>query len=302
MMKTIQPLDSYRLAQYAVPMPCFICGEGNTFDSDLCRHCSAPMALARQAAAQKIQPQMIGVLGAGGAGKTVFLGMLLDMLSRLPERLQVLARGAFSITLQQNVVRALSQGAFPEKTPAELDRWDWVHCQIQTAPRKPPLELILPDMAGDTVLEELDHPRACPLIHNFLNHCVGAIVLLDAVELDAGDSAQEYFAMKLLSYLNELEQAGKPAWRDRPLSLLLSKADRCEACWDDPAEFVRARAAGLWQMCAERFDQHRFFAGGVAGACTSRMVPGVGRVMAPLRIEPRGIVEPFEWVVRRLKN
>ena len=92
-MKTIQPLDSYRLAQYAVPMPCFICGEGNTFDSDLCRHCSAPMALARQAAAQKIQPQMIGVLGAGGAGKTVFLGMLLDMLSRLPERLQVLARG-----------------------------------------------------------------------------------------------------------------------------------------------------------------------------------------------------------------
>ena len=32
------------------------------------------------------------------------------------------------------------------------------------------------------------------------------------------------------------------------------------------------------------------------------MVPGVGRVMAPLRIEPRGIVEPFEWVVRRLKN
>jgi hypothetical protein len=301
-MKTIQPLDSYRLAQYSVPMPCYICGEGNTFDSDLCRHCSAPMALARQAAAQKIQPRMIGVLGPSGAGKTVYLGMLLDMLSRLPERLQVLARGAFSITLQQNVVSALARGEFPPKTPGEPERWDWVHCQIQSAARKPPLELIVPDMAGDAVLEELNHPHSYPAIQNFLGHCTAAIVLLDAVELDAGESAQEYFAMKLLSYLNELDQADGHAWRNRPLAIVLSKSDRCDACFENPAEFVRARAAGLWQICSERFEQHRFFAAGVAGACTACIVPGVGRMMLPLRIEPRGIVEPFEWLVRRLKN
>ena len=302
MMKTIQPLDSYRLAQYAVPMPCYICGEGNTFDSDLCRHCAAPMALSRQAATLKIQPQMIGVLGTHGAGKTVFLGMLLDILSRMPERLLSSPAGAFSITLQQNVVGALARGEFPAKTSIEPDQWDWVHCQIQAPARKSPLELIMPDMSGDTVLEELDRPHSQPLIHNFLNHCTGAIVLLDAVQLDAGESTQEYFAMKLLSYLNEIGPAEGGGWRNRPLSILLSKADRCEACFDDPAEFVRARAGGLWQLCAERFEQCRFFAGGVAGACASRLMRGVGRVMVPLRIEPRGIVEPFEWLVRRLKT
>jgi Double-GTPase 2 len=301
-MKTIQPMDSYRLAQYSVPMPCYICGEGNTFDSDRCRHCSAPMALARQAAAQKIQPRMIGVLGAGGAGKTVYLGMLLDMLSRLPERLQVLARGAFSITVQQNVVGALVQRDFPPKTSSEPESWDWVHCQIQSAARKPPLELIMPDIAGDAVLEEMNHPHTYPAVHSFLGQCTAAIVLLDAVELDAGETRQEYFALKLLSYLNEIDQAAGHAWRDRPLAFVLSKADRCETCFEDPAEFVRARAASLWQLCAERFNQHRFFAAGVAGACAACMVRGVGRVIVPLRIEPRGIIEPFEWLVRRLKN
>src|SRR6202012_1835391 len=143
---------------------------------------------------------------------------------------------------------------------------------IQTSSRKAPLELILPDMAGDTVLEELNRPHAYALIHNFLHRCSAAIIVLDAAELDAGESSQEYFAMKLLSYLNEMEMPDGQSWRNRPLSFLLSKADQCEACSEDPAEFVRARAAGLWQMCAERFDQHRFFAGRVAGACRTRIV------------------------------
>ena len=52
---------------------------------------------------------MIAVFGASGVGKTVYLGMLMDMLSRQTERLQLLARGAFSITLQQTTVAALSR-------------------------------------------------------------------------------------------------------------------------------------------------------------------------------------------------
>ena len=42
-------MDSYRLAAYTVPCPCYICGGGNNFDAELCRHCHAPMALAHQA-------------------------------------------------------------------------------------------------------------------------------------------------------------------------------------------------------------------------------------------------------------
>ena len=58
----IQPLESYRLAEYAVPMPCYICGTDNTFDSEFCTHCQAPMALAHQANSQKVKPSMVAVV------------------------------------------------------------------------------------------------------------------------------------------------------------------------------------------------------------------------------------------------
>src|SRR5262245_64256930 len=92
-------LDSYRLTQYAESACCYICGHGNNFDAELCRHCFAPMALAHQAASQRICPKMVASIGPSGAGKTVYLGMLTDMLSRQAEPMQLLARGAFSIEI-----------------------------------------------------------------------------------------------------------------------------------------------------------------------------------------------------------
>ena len=88
-------LDSYRLVQYSQQVICYICGEGNLPDAEQCRQCYAPMALAHQASNQKVAPHMLATLGATEAGKTVYLGMLLDMLSRQPDRLQILARGIF---------------------------------------------------------------------------------------------------------------------------------------------------------------------------------------------------------------
>ena len=40
--KAVLPMDSYRLAQYTVTAPCYVCGGGNNFDAELCRHCFAP--------------------------------------------------------------------------------------------------------------------------------------------------------------------------------------------------------------------------------------------------------------------
>ena len=108
MTKAAVPLDSYRLAQYSVQVPCYICEGGNNHDSELCRHCQAPMALAHQATAQKVEPSLLATIGAADAGKTVFLGMLTDMLSRQNKRLQLLARGAFSVSLQQVTISSLS--------------------------------------------------------------------------------------------------------------------------------------------------------------------------------------------------
>lgn len=295
----ILPLESYRLAQYALPINCYVCESENTVDAEFCRNCSAPMALAHQAATQKVQPRMVGVLGASGVGKTVYLGMMMDMLSRQPQRLQLLARGAFSITLQQTTVAALARCQFPDKTPNEPDRWNWVHCQIRRPSERTHAELIMPDMAGDAVLEEVDHPHTYRVIRAFLKKCVAAMVLVDTLELQKGDLDQNYFTMKLLSYLSELSDDAKDDWSKRPVAIVFTKADQCDDCAIDPAGYARSHAPGLWQQCHERFREYRFFAAGVSGACGKRQSRD-GWEMVPLRIEPHGITEPFEWLLEKI--
>jgi len=298
----IVPLESYRLARYIVPIPCYICEEDNTFDAEYCRHCLAPMALAHQAASQKLQPRMIAVVGATAVGKTVFLGMLIDMLSRQPEPVQLLTRGAFSITLQQTTMAALARCQFPQKTPNEPDRWNWVHCQLRRSKREPPLELIVPDMAGEAIFEEVAHPHSYHVITAYLKKCSGAMILVDAIQLRESSNDQEYFAMKLISYLAELNDDAKQGWSRRPVAMVFTKADQCEQCLGDPAAFAASQASRLWQLCEERFAQHRFFASGVAGACAWRETPHDGRVRVPLRVEPAGIVEPFLWLLEQIET
>ena len=294
-------LDSYRLAQYVAQVPCYICSGPNTFDAELCRHCFAPMALTHQANTQHVHPQMIACIGATGAGKTVYLGMLTDMLSRSDDRLQILARGAFSISLQQHTMTSLSRCEFPAKTPNEPDRWNWVHCQVRMKARRRPLEIIMPDMAGEAILHETDHPNSYPVIRSLLEQCAGIIVLVDGEQIADGHQDQDFFTMKLLSYLMELDDDPKTGWPSRPVAMVFSKADQCEECFADPATFASKQAPGIWQQCHERFSRHRFFASGVAGACAGRREVGGCYVQTPLRIEPRGIVEPFRWLLEQLK-
>lgn len=300
MRDTILELDSYRLAQYSVPVSCFVCDGGNSFDAELCRHCQAPMALAHQVANQKCPPRMIATIGPSGVGKTVYLGMLIDMLSRQSGGMQLLARGAFSITLQQTTVAALARCEFPHKTPNEPDRWNWVHTQVRAPGHRRPVELIMPDMAGEAILEEVDHPHTYPVIRSFLSKCAGLLVLVDTPRLREGSREQDYFTMKLLSYLVELDDDPKQGWPSRPVGLVFSKADQCDESFIDPGEFARVHAPGLSQLCRERFVNHQFFACGVAGACAHRLAGDV-RQRVPLRIEPRGLAEPFEWLVHRIR-
>lgn len=296
----IQPLEAYRLARYAVPIPCYVCETDNTYDAEYCTHCGAPMALAHQAHSQGIRPRMVAVMGASGVGKTVYLGMLMDILSRLPQRMQLLARGAFSITLQQNTISVLARCEFPAKTPNEPERWNWVHCQVRRPRQRQPLEIIMPDMAGEALLAEVDHPHTYRVVRAFLAKCAGTLLLIDAERLIDGGPEQELFALKLLSYLAELVEGRRSSAKQHPVALVLTKADRCEQCQDDPAAFAHDHAAGLWQQCRERFPSYRFFAASVAGACAVRDTLEEGRVQVPLRVEPRGIIEPFEWLVENL--
>jgi hypothetical protein len=296
----ILPLESLRLTQYVTPIACYVCAADNTYDAESCTHCGAPMALAHQAQSQDVHPQLVACLGASGAGKTVYLGMLMDMLSRRPELLQLLARGAFSITLQQQTISALAACEFPQKTPNEPDRWNWVHCQIRRPPSPQLLELIVPDMAGEALLEEVDHPRTYRVVGAFLKKCAGAMLLVDATHFLDSARQEDFFSMKLLSYLSELRLPAGEAWDRKPLAVIFTKADQVEECLEDPPGFARQHAVGLWQHCHERFARHRFFAAGVAGSCALRESMLAGRMQVPLRIEPRGVLEPFLWLLDQM--
>jgi hypothetical protein len=118
------------------------------------------------------------------------------------------------------------------------------------------------------------------------------------VKLQSGSLDQDYFTMKLLSYLAELDENPKSGWSNRPIGFVLTKADECEECFADPSGFAQARAPGLWRQCQERFRNYRFFAVGVAGGCAYR-TRREGKVRVPLRVEPRGLIEPFEWLVKQ---
>jgi hypothetical protein len=294
-------LDSLRLAHYGNQIPCLICNENNTPDAENCRNCFAPMILAHQAQSHASKPVMFAALGPSGVGKTVYLGMLLDMLSRQPKHLQLAARGGFSVTLQHSTLGALARCEFPSKTPNEPDRWNWVHCQLRSPKHRQPVEMVLPDMAGEALFEEVDHPHSYRVIHSLLSRCDGVMILIDGTKLQSGSIDEDYFTMKLLSHLTEISTDARHPWSTRHVALIFSKADQCESCFEDPAGYAERHAPGLSRICQQKFQRHRFFAAGVAGACAHRPTRGGGSHMVPMRVEPRGIIEPFEWLIDGLR-
>lgn len=297
---TWQTLESARRFQCDQPLiACYICESANPVGAEYCQECLAPMALARQAAGQRQSPCMISVVGASGVGKTVYLGLLIDMLSRQTAQMEFLTRGAFSVDLQQTTASALARCQFPDKTCNEPDRWNWVYCQTRRDSSSPTVELIMPDMAGESILEEIDHRNTYRSIRELLRKSAAALILIDAVRLRDGDRSQDYFAMKILSYLSEVEASTEHGWLQRPIALVFTKVDEAEACREDPARFAKTHAPGLWQLCQQRFRNYGFFAASVAGACAWRDSATQGRRRVPLRVEPHGIIEPFEWLVEQ---
>jgi hypothetical protein len=263
------------------------------------------MALAHQSLRLKQKPRFVAVLGASGEGKTVYLGMLMDMLSRRVGMMKTTARGPLSISLQQATTTSLSTGWFPEKTDRNPERWHWVHCQFQCRRRRRPIELVLPDISGDALAEETERSGKYDAIRSLLLNCAGVMVLADAERLQTGDHSHDFVTMKLISLLTELrEEKGKRGRRlrgrdRRPLALVLTKADTCPTCAEDPREFAEAHAGTLLSDCQSRFPNTEVFASSVAGACAYREIYGA-KQRVPLRIEPHGIVEPFGWLLTQL--
>jgi Double-GTPase 2 len=279
---------------------CPLCG-GSMRDGASCGTCFLPSKVAGSIRSRPDPPRFVGVLGTSGVGKTVYLGMLLDLLARGECGLHGLAQGPFTLSLHRKLILALERQRFPEKTPIESDRWDWLHCEISVEKKKSRYDVVAPDVAGEAVVGELEDQGTSKTIRALIARCAGLVVLLDMVRVVADGRGQELFAMQLLSYLDAL----KPRKRGRkigvPVAIVFTKADLCDEPIRDAEEFARANTPSLHGQCRARLDRFSFYLSGVAGS-TGRLIDrNAQEMLVPLRVEPRGVAEPFAWMVSQLR-
>jgi hypothetical protein len=283
-----------------INMACPLC-TGHLYEGESCRSCYAPSELIESIATRDRAPRFVGVLGPSGVGKTVYLGMLLDMLSRGAGGLRGMARGPFSLQLHRSLILSLEKQRFPDKTPSEPDRWQWVHCEVSSGKRGDVFDIVTPDVAGEAVMAELDNPKSNKTVRSLIGRCSALVVLADIVQVVADGQGQELFAMQLVSYLDTLRPPGKKRKVDVPVALVFTKADLFEEPIRDPDSFARANAPGLWKLCESRLQHYKFFCSGVAGSVGKLIDRSGQETLVPLRVEPRGIIEPFGWLMTQLR-
>lgn len=281
---------------------CLICGASNPSDSILCAECSAPMSLVYDSVAQQREPQIVSVIGESNVGKTVYLGFLLDMLSQRAGDFEAIPKGAYSVDLQQTVISHMARRSFPPKTPMEANQWYWAYYQLrQRASAGKWVDLVMPDMAGESLAAEVATPKTFRVINGLLQRSAGMILLVDAALAANGSSQPDFFALKMLSYIDAMRGAGREQLVTTPTAIVLCKSDYCPECFDNPREFVAANMNRLWNLCQSRFQSVEFFACSVVGSLAYATAPDQDYVIPiPLHTALRGVLEPFEWIIEQL--
>lgn len=280
---------------------CLICDAENDAQAVVCSACFAPLTLAEQADQQGHDPCIATVLGDSNVGKTVYLGFLLDMLAKRAGDFEAIPKGAYSISLQQSVIQHLGTRTFPPKTPADVDQWHWAYYQICDHRNKNRwIDLVMPDMAGEALAAEVDAPNTYQVIGKLLRKSAGALLLVDAGVAALGSPAPDFFALKLLTYMDQLYAGRRRRKVPRPVAIVLCKGDYCPQCFDDPRAFARTNLSRTWNLCKSRFTNVEFFAASVVGSLGFINDGEENFVSVPLHTAPRGILEPFEWIVKYL--
>ena len=291
-------------AEARVGTECLICGTTNHLVESLqCKKCSAPMSLAQDSAAQAGDHQIISILGASNVGKTVYLGFLLDMLSQRAGAFEAIPVGAYSIDVQQAVISHMANRTFPPKTPMEADQWYWAYYQIgrQEGGTTQWVDLIMPDMAGESLAAEVAAPDTFRVIRSLVTKSAGILLLVDAALAANGSSQPDFFGLKMLSYIDSMNGTPRDQLIRTPLGIVLCKADYCPECFDDPRRFAEANFNRLWNMCRNRCANIEFFACSVVGSLAYATAPQDDYVVPlPLHTALRGVLEPFQWIANQL--
>jgi hypothetical protein len=281
---------------------CLICDSANAPGAILCGECSAPLALVHEAIVQEREPRIVSILGDSNVGKTVYLGFLLDMLSQRANDFEAVPRGAYSVDLQQTVISHMAYRMFPPKTPMESNEWNWTYYQICKRSRTPKwIDLVMPDMAGEAIAAEVATPSTFGVIQNLLAKSTGLLLLVDAALAANGSAQPDFFALKMMSYIDAMFSSKRKKRIDMPIAIVLTKADYCPECFESPRGFVEANLNRLWNMCESRFSRIEFFASSVVGSLAYAAAEHEDYVTpVPLHTALRGILEPFEWIVEQL--
>jgi hypothetical protein len=280
---------------------CACCDHPLSSKYDYCDHCYAPLSLTETTLLREGPQRFLSVLGASGAGKTVYLGLLLDLLGSGADRLRGVATSTFSIELQQSVVTALERRAFPAKTPVEPDRWNWVHSEIQSQTQESAWDLISPDIAGESIEMEMQHPGTFPAIAGTIAKSSGLMILCDSLRVRDAGPGEDLFAMKLATYIAQVHGESRQTFLKRKrvnasLAIVFTKCDASPEARENPQRFAENNTPRLVEYCRGHFARHAFFAASVAGSTiTIGDVNGV-RQQVPLHVEPRGIIEPLQWL------
>ena len=141
---------------------------------------------------KKLAPQLIVTLGADGVGKTVYLGMLLDLLNRQQDRCEISSCDAQSVSIQQSTIAALSRNEFPESTSQVDEEWKWAHLRLSQRVRRAKLDVFMADIAGRAILKEIDNPGTHALIGPMMAKATSAMLIVDAARIVANDKDEEY--------------------------------------------------------------------------------------------------------------
>lgn len=289
--------------QTSTSVPCLICETQNGLDALTCTNCFAPMALIQEAISQDRDPCIVTVIGDSNVGKTVYLGMLLDMLSKRAEDFDAVPKGAYSVNLQHTVISYLCSRQFPPKTAMEVDQWLWAYYQVSKRKKHSKIyDLVMPDMAGEAVAAEVAAPRTFKVIRSLLGKSSAAILLVDAALAGVGSPQPDFFALKLMSYLDGVLATKREDRIPTPVAIVLSKADYCPECFDNPRAFAQTNLNRLWNLCENRFEHFEFFATSVVGSLGYGSDEYDNVIPYPLHVAPRGIMEPFEWVLSKIKE
>ncbi|MEO1615352.1 MAG: hypothetical protein AAFV88_05855 [Planctomycetota bacterium] len=282
---------------------CVCCEEQMDPSDEFCNECSTPAEITRSVARRNARPHFISVVGPSNAGKTVYLGLLLDMLCGGARQLKGVPNGAFSIGLQEQVIAALEQRRFPEKTPNESDLWKWLHCVVtdSSGRKSKQVDFVAPDFAGEAIAMELEHPGTYPAVGHIVQRTAAFLLLCDSVEVRDNGAREDLFAMKLGSYIaqmQELQQMDSSRDLTPAVAIVFTKSDTCPESAADPRRFMENNMPRFMDYCLNNFPRHAVFSASVIGssALLSNDMGAVARV--PFHIQPRGVIEPLHWAIQ----